>query len=316
MKKLVTFLVFISILCVSTLAWAPPAGSNVQIRDRNSNNKADVAQAAATIANSLFGLVGLNIQYFYDGTQPRWVVGGQLNTDDIASTTYVPYYGSFNHLWDTVNDDWDRMTGFEIKLSAKDMFALLVYSANMFLVGDTFYDWQGAVLADGLTYPTAPWVLSAMMVDNGATLDTVKSGATGEVLTTDVATRPGEDAGNDRRKISKVYSLGYPPAKQTETGVGTALTTVLDSKEVINWAKCCVYLQNDDGADPFTDMNVDISPDSASWLTINTNSCDALAAGGMCTFCWTDSYRYVRVQVAAADANQVDVDAWITCNQN
>jgi hypothetical protein len=282
MKRLISVLVFLALVFTSTLAWAPPGGGDVRVRDRNSTNRADVESMATTISNTLFGLVGLNVQYFHDGTQPRVVVGSQVNSDAVAQTTYMPYQASFLH----------------------------------YLNGSQWARWQGTTLADGLTYPTAPFIIAVMGVDNGATIDPAKSGAVQEILVRDVETKPGADAGNDREKGAKVYSQPYNPAKETTTGVGTAAQTVLAAKEVLSWAKCCVYLQNDDGADPFTDMDVDISPDSASWLAINDTSCDNLAAGGMCVFCWTDPYRYVRVQVAAADANQVDVDAWITCNQN
>jgi len=157
------------------------------------------------------GIETLAGNYFWESGSARFEAwaGTAINIDDIASTTEMPYVGNFNHMWDTVNDNWDRMTGFEIRLSVKDMMALLTYSANMFLVGDTWYDWtggamsdamgaapsvpwvgsmnafydgtnyrrwQGTTAADGLTYPNAPQVIAVTMLDNGATINMAKSG--------------------------------------------------------------------------------------------------------------------------------------------
>lgn len=351
MKKILSVLVFIIVVCTATAAWAPPGGGAVQIRDRNSANKADVAQPNSNdVAATVYGLIVQSFLMGFDGaTWDRLTVGDNDN-DDLATTIQGLDVRSFGYMWDTVNDNWDRMTGFEIKLSAKDMYALLTYNANLFIVGDTwedwtgsaagdaldadatapwviglnhFYDgtnyrrWQGITAADGLTYPTAPWTLSPIFLDNGATLDMAKSGAVGELEVTDVATRPGEDAGNDWRKVKKESVATYSPAKETTTDVGTAATTVLASKEVLDWPNWCVYLENDDGADPFTDADVQVSPDGSTWISLTWTACDALAAGSACVYCVTNAaYRYVRVQVAAADANQVDVDAWITSNTN
>jgi len=382
MKKAISLFVALLVLLITVPAWS---AGDVQIRDRNSNDKADVAQQNTdNVAATIYGLVVGSYLHGYDGTTWDRLTVGANDSDDVPSTTQGLDVRSFGYMWDTVNDDWDRMTGFEIKLSAKDMFALLVYNANLFMVGDTwqewigapmdadnvsentdapwvgsflyghdgtawdrltttesgdalsatipglttvsmnhFYDgtnfrrWQGITMADNLTYPTAPFVGAVLLGDDGGTLDMVKLGAVGEVEMTDVATRPGEDAGAGLRHISKKDIAVYTPAKTTTAAIGTAPVLVLASTEVMTLPNWCIYLQNDDGADPFVDADVQVSPDGTSaWAPLTWTACDSLAATETCVYCVTGSgYRYVRVYVNAADANDVDVDAWLTANK-
>lgn len=318
MKNFTVLITILAVTLFSTLAWAPPGGGAVQVRDRNSNNKADVAQAAATLASTVFGLVGLNVQYFYDGSDLRWVIGDQVNTDDIAQTTYMPYHAAFLHYLDETNSDWDRAQG---SAAGDGLLAtqtgIFTLGLNLFYDGSNYRRWQGITAAHNLTLPVAPWNLSVMMGYDGATLDMLLTGASGELEVTDVATRPGEDSGNDWRKVKKESVATYSPAKETTTDVGTAAVTVLASKEVLDWPNWCVYLENDDDADPFTDADVQVSPDDSTWISLTWTSCDTLAFGEACVYCVASSaYRYVRVQVTAVDANMVDVDAWITANAN
>lgn len=387
-----------------SVSTAPPTDARYQVsKDANSNastnpiftqltdgaDLSNIVTDAATQAAGLNGLVTLDLLQFFDGSDWRRVTGAALDSDDIASTTVVPYVGNFNYLYDTVNDNWDRMSGYDIKLSFKDVFALFTYSATMFMVGDTFYDWRGAAMnddavlntvtapwvgsfnmmhdtvgdswerfhahaagdalsatqmgldvlgytlfydgtdyrrwqgitaANGLTLPVAPWTNTVIYGYNGATLDMAKLGAVGELLVTDVATRPGEDAGNDWRKTKKEAIAVYTPAPTTGTAVAAAAVEVLGSKEIMGYPNVCIWLKNagGGGGGPLTDADIQVSPDGTLWVSITSTVCDAITSGIGCVQCLEGSaYRYVRVYAtAAAPANDTTVDAWLTANVN
>ena len=156
-----------------------------------------------------------------------------------------------------------------------------------------------------------------MYLWNGATWDRALNGATGELLSTDVATRPGEDAGNDWRKIKKESIGTYSPAKETVANIGAVATTVIASKEILGYPNCCFYLENDDAADNFTDADLQVSPDNATWISLTWADCDGLVPSSACVICIpTQAYRYARVQVTgAAGPSLSSVDGWITCNR-
>jgi hypothetical protein len=153
---------------------------------------------------------------------------------------------------------------------------------------------------------------------DGVNWDRLLLGAVGELLVTDVATRPGEDAGNDWRKIKKEAIAVYTPAVETSGSIGTAQVTVLAAKEILGYPNCTVYLKNNDAVDSFTDVSIYASPDLSDGWDLGWNTCDALAAGGTCLYQMSNhSYRYILVSVTATDANPVSsVSAWITCNTN
>ena len=175
-----------------------------------------------------------------------------------------------------------------------------------------------ATHADGLAL-ASPSLKSASIVYgyNGATLDMGRVGASKEWQMTDIATRAGEDAANDYRKTAKYYSEGYSPAKTTTADVVSAESTVLASVEILNYPNVCVYLANTDDADPFTDADIYVSPDGTTWIDLGWTSCDTLAFGEMCVYCFSNhAYRYVKAGVKADDTNKVNVDAFLTGNRN
>jgi len=321
MKRLLTIFVVIAIVFYSTFAWAPPGGADVQIRDRNSQNKADVTQTSITMIADIFGLVTMSIGYFWDGTVPRRIVGDALDTDDIASTTEVPYHGVFLHYLDQTNTDWDRVrgdaAGDSISSTQTGMFTLPL---NLFYDGTNYRRWQGTTAAHNLTLPVAPHVLATMMAYDGATLDMLLTGATGELLTTDVATRPGEDAGNDWRKTKKEAIAVYTPPKTAGTAVAAAAVEVLGSAEIMGYPNVCIWLENagGGGAGQLTDADIQVSPDGTMWVSVTSTVCDAITSGNGCVQCFTNSaYRYVQVYAtAAAPANDTTVNAWVTANTN
>jgi hypothetical protein len=171
--------------------------------------------------------------------------------------------------------------------------------------------------ADAITLANSLSVLSGMYLWNGANWDRALNGPTGELLSTDVATRPGEDAGNDWRKIKKESIGTYSPAKEIVANIGAVATVVISSKEILGYPNCCFYLENDDAADNFTDADIQISPDNATWISLTWNDCDGLTPGAACSICLSgNAYRYARVLVTgAAGPSLSSVDGWITCNR-
>jgi len=157
-----------------------------------------------------------------------------------------------------------------------------------------------------------------MMGYDGATLDMMRIGAAGELQVTDVATRPGEDAANDWKKVRKTEIATLAPAKTTTAAIGAVATIVLASTEVLSWPSYCIYVKNLDGADSFTDIDYQTSPDATSWVDLTEPAaCDTLAPGVMCVFCESgNAYRYVRVQVTGAAGPTISsVDAWLVGNK-
>jgi hypothetical protein len=150
---------------------------------------------------------------------------------------------------------------------------------------------------------------------NGTTFDMLRVGASNELQTTDVANRPGEDAANDWRKIKKEQTATYTPA-YTDTSItgGAGLTISYAATEVMSDVNWCFYIKNTDGADAFTDVEVDTSPNNSDWIGLSFTTCDSLAAGSMCTYCVTGSaYRYARVRISST--NDTSSRVWYTANK-
>ena len=314
------------------------------------------ATVAPTVMPNAPWSLGLNYYYDLDITAPQIWTGREMDIDDIPVTTRAPYTGSFLHGFDDVNNDWDRLAGLDITLSAKDMFGLLVFSATGYhnLSDGWFTDWQGDALNSDSIPNTqgAPYVgsflhgwhasdalwqrivildaadgvalsnhglmtYSAMAGYNGATLDMVRLSADKSLHVVDTSVRPGEDAANDLRKVSKVDVGTYSPAKTTTATVGTAEVIVLASTEILDLPNVCIYLHNTDGADSFTDASIYVSPEGSTFISLGWASCNTLGFGEACVYCLSNhAYRYIKVGVSAADANQVSVDAFLTGNKN
>jgi len=164
---------------------------------------------------------------------------------------------------------------------------------------------------------------SVLYASDGATLDMLQVGATGELQVTDVASRPGEDAANDRVKVKKVATETVYPAKTTTTV--DSLEDILASTEVLGYPNLSVFVKNT-GAAALTALNIEVSPDGTSWVTLpdapdagthmfQVGWSDTLAASAICVYSITsNSYRYLRVQ--ANCATSTTVDAWLVGNLN
>jgi len=132
----------ITVLCAMLTANIALAQGNVQIRDQNSNRKADVevvdgSNLVATINGlvvraqllawtgalsvpllglaagdalpaSSIGLVTTSQTLFYDGTNHRRWLGSMMNFDNILPTTIAPWVGSFNMVYDATTQRWAR----------------------------------------------------------------------------------------------------------------------------------------------------------------------------------------------------------------
>jgi hypothetical protein len=163
------------------------------------------------------------------------------------------------------------------------------------------------------------WTGAVMYGYDGATLDMLLVGASGELQVTDVATRPGEDAANDWRKIQKTsVAVNTPAVEQSgANAIVTATITCYASREVLDEVNFCVYVENTDGADPIVDVDLEVSPDESTWIDLGWSACDNLAAGGACVYCVeNNAYRYVRARCTATDANPASSDIWLTSNTN
>ena len=313
MKKFISLFVALLVLLIAVPVWS---AGDVQIRDRNSANKADVAQLNAdNVAATIYGLVVGSHLYGYDGATWDRLTVGPNSSDDVVATTQGLDTRAFQYAYDGVT--WDRITATAAgdALSAT-LAGVTGVSLMHFYDGTNYRRWQGITMADTLTYPTAPFTGAVLLADDGGTLDMLKVSATGALEVEDTSTRPGENAGAGLRHISKKDIAVYTPAKTTTAGVGTAPVIVLASTEIMTLPNWCIYLQNDDGADPFVDADVQVSPDGTAFASLIWTACDSLAATKTCVYCVTGSaYRYVRVYVTATDANDVDVDAWLTANK-
>lgn len=237
--------------------------------------------------------------------------------DNLATTLNGSMAASVMYGYDGATLDMIRTTAAGDALSATAP-GLHTLGFNLFYDGSNYRRWQGITMADNLALPTAPFVGSVLLAYDGGTLDMVEVDGTGAVKMVDTSTRAGEDAGAGLRHVGLKATTEYDPAKTTTTGVVGAFSTVLGPLDVSAQRRCCVYLQNDAGdGDPFVDVEILFGPNTTDMPTVGDGawtSCDSLADGEVCNYCWSDAQAAVEVQVKAAAAD-VDVDAWIHCTQ-
>ena len=170
-----------------------------------------------------------------------------------------------------------------------------------------------------LTMPLALNVIptmSGMYAYDGTDWAIARMDASNGIITGRTWTIAGEDDGNDWTKTKKSATGTTSPDKQTSTGLGTALSTVYTSREILGDVNLCVYVDNT-GANALTDFQVQVGPDNSVWIDLGNDDCDTTAAGAACFICVSNNgHRYMRVQAAALDASQTDVDVWYTSNKN
>jgi len=163
---------------------------------------------------------------------------------------------------------------------------------------------------------------SVIYLDNGATLDPATSGATGELNTTDVAVRPGENAGLFAREVKVAYLGITEPAMQGPTAVddtaisATTGTIIFSSTKVLPSGRYCVYVKNDGGGtgNAFSDVEIHDSPDGTSgWVITNTwTSCDTLVAGAaLCKYCDDFATGWIVIKARCAATEDTTAKAWL-----
>lgn len=223
---------------------------------------------------------------FYNGANGQYWQGSQMNSETTANTNYAPFVKNYNYCYDATSASWRWVN-----------------------VINTQADGQAATLNGTVTSSIAYGY-------NGATFDLMRVGASNELQTTDVATRPGEDAANDYRKVKQQSIYTYAPAATTGTAVaaGAGLTIVLAAVEILDLTNVTLFLKNTDGGGAaFTDAEVSVSPNNSDWVSLTWTDCDTLADGSTCVYSISgNSYRYVRARVASAA--DITVSAWIAGN--
>jgi len=221
--------------------------------------------------------------------------------------------GNFNHIWDVVNDNWDRMSGVEITLSMKDVFALLTYSANMFLVGDTWNDWTGSQMDEETIAETgySPWVqnFNYGYDEDNTVWRRLESTPTGELKT-------------EKTDIAVYEPDGTLATAVDDTAGGDVGDIVLASTSSLTLPNITVYIKNAGGgsADAIQNCYILVSPTGAAstWEALSAiGTCTGLASGNMCTYqLSSQSFSYVKAECICAAGDDTTVDAYITGNKN
>lgn len=339
----------------------PPAGTvwEVRLRDGDGTYLADVVQSNnSDVPTNIFSLLSKILTYGYDSGAGNWkpigmeVVGnnitgrngligisamyaynvGMVATSPLLSYSPVAAFASVTGLLTTSqNTAYDVATSRWYNMRSDSTGALIVNQNTTYPGYGRIQDGDSTILQDvednqaddkALTINGAV-TTSIMYAYNGAVLKMLRVGASNELQVTDVATRPGEDAGNDWRKVKKQSTNTYYPTKQTTSNIAGSAVTVLNSVEVLGYPNFCVYLSNNDAADPLTDVDIQVSPDNFATASSTIElaepvACDTLAAGTGCVMCYSGhAFRYLRVRATANAVNQVSsLDAWITANLN
>ena len=283
-----------------------------------------LAQTSGPIGDAMPPTGYLNFVYsgafnlFYNGTNyQRWT--GATVGDVLGTVQVAPYVLSLNTFYNGTG--FQRWTGLAVAVDGQSNSTPAPWSANL-LYGFNGTTWDRlrtiTTQADAQAAGTRGLVTSSFgYAYNGTTWDMLRIGASNELQVTDVATRPGEDAANDWRKI-KVESIATDsPAATTAVAIpGTStLTVVLAGYEVLGFHNVCAYLKNTSGAgQAFNDAEVYASPNNSDWVALSWTSADSLADGATAVWCVSNNaYRYIQVKAAAAGATTAS--GWFTMNK-
>jgi hypothetical protein len=229
-------------------------------------------------------VIGLNA--FNDGTNYRRLVGSVLSSETTANTTYAPHAKDMLHCYDATSGSWRWVN-----------------------VIDTQADGQASTL-NGMVTSSIGYGY------NGTTFDMLRVGASNELQITDVATRPGEDAANDWKKV-RIESIATATPAYEDTAAFSALTTILASVEIIGYTNVCFYILNTAGgaAAALSDTLAQVSPDNSNWVSLSWDGCDTLAINTTCVYCISgNAYRYARLRAQTAGATTT-TRAWMTANK-
>jgi len=147
MKRIFTLIILALGLCFPGLTLAQQSTQRfVRIRDVSNNDwQASVRAFDLTFPATRYGLYTLSAGYFYDGGNLRRWLGAQMNSDNVAATTYAPWSGTFLHAYDTGASAWQRLTmtaaGDALAAATEGINSL---SYNLFYDGTNYRRWLGA----------------------------------------------------------------------------------------------------------------------------------------------------------------------------
>jgi hypothetical protein len=160
---------------------------------------------------------------------------------------------------------------------------------------------------------------------DGASYYVQKSDGNGQGYVLQGALLPGEDSGNDLRKVKKVDTLVYTPAKTAATAVDDTEDEILASVEVLSYPSFSIYVKNVGGgsADDLLNVIIYTSPDDTNWVDMDATKdaietdCETLASGetGLGYRVSGNSFRYVKVGAICAGGDDTTVDCWIVANK-
>ena len=270
------------------------------------------------------GLKVMSGNYFWDIDNGFFIrdQGADPDTDAVPTTQAAPYRLTLGHIYSTDGGVFTRDMG---ETADGGVIASTRTAAYRFSLD---YAWNGsgwspvdAVVthADGLALSLNGKVSASFMYGyTGATMDLVRMTANKGLQVGIESYPPSEDFGNARKSFFKKDTAVIAPSGQVTATIGTAAVTCLTGRYVqsdINW---CVTVENTDGADSMTDVDVEQSPDGAApWGDLGWTTCDTLAAGLTCVKCFSGSaYAYIRGRCSAADANQTSSIVTYTANKN
>lgn len=251
----------------------------------------NIKTAAEIIDNSIgtpasASPTGVTMAGFHDGTNAVRLAGLSAGADATTNSTPAPWIANFNYGFNGAT--WDRLYVLGTQADAQ------ATTINGIVTSSFLYGY------------------------NGATFDMLRIGASNELQVTDVAVRPGEDAGNDYRKVKVDAINTSTPAKKTTAVDSAGTDIVIASTQVIGYTNFCAYVKNVGGGNgaAFNNLQFQSSPDDTSWTgDLGWTDGDAAASGSTFVYCVTgNGYNYVRA-VASTAASDTTADGWITLNK-
>jgi hypothetical protein len=300
--------------CYPIVTFAPGSAAEVRIRDGNGTTLSDVVASDGSNLNTTFlALLAKNIGYCWDSINNVWRPMETISSSGAETVS--------NNLWSLLVKN--LMYGYDSSFG--DWRAI-----NSTTVGGGIIGRMG-LITTSLIYGYDPATVSFTYPYVWNPINTIFNGYIGLVTTSQNMVYNSSDtswyrmSGNSSGDVytNKRGINTYSPTKETTTNIAGSATIVLTSKEIIGYPNWCIYLANNDSADPLTDVDVQVSPDNFATASSTIDlaepvACDTLAAGAGCVSCYSgSSFRYVRVRATAHATNQVSsLDAWITANVN
>jgi hypothetical protein len=274
-----------------------------------------------TLGSPVVPFVG-SMSAFYDGTNyRRWTGEGWDTTID--TVTYAPSVIGLNAFYNVTSSKGYMLQGIGTHADGLSNTQAMPFAAT-FNYGFNGTSWDRLYVlgtqADAQATTVNGLVTSSFLYGyNGSTFDMLRIGASNELQVTDVAVRPGENAGLNVVDTQKVYSKAYTPAKtSTATVADGAGTTVLAAVQIINYPNCTITAKNTHGSVHWTGFEIWTGPTNAGpWTSQTSTACDALVDGTGAE-CWSShghSFNWVYAVAVAASASSSS-DVWLTCNAN